>query len=194
MDSDTEDSVFKRPTLRCQRLIVNDDSSTSAEESLSGPGKVIGMDGAIRNDKVASNNNEGRPIIDDDIFSDDSGSLEAMLDNLSLNNCNRTTKESKVDEIRIDGEINLNTDEDSLADDDDELISDEDPSSAWTFSKQYQEYYLSKRKVEGVPWPRLCLPSYVFKSLYPHQKTGVQWMAKRHAERIGGILGDDMGM
>jgi len=42
--------------------------------------------------------------------------------------------------------------------------------------------------------PPFSIPSVLYEKLYDFQKDGVAWMAGLHLPKIGGILGDDMGM
>ena len=73
---------------------------------------------------------------------------------------------------------------------------DEFDDCAWVTDVESDEVFLSAEKYEipNVSWPKLRIPSKLFERLYCHQKVGVQWMASLHNSRIGGILGDDMGM
>ena len=60
------------------------------------------------------------------------------------------------------------------------------------------EYFLSGRShIAGdVRWPKVIIPSKLYKKLYPHQRIGVQWMCSLfHSKTFcGGVLGDDMGL
>jgi hypothetical protein len=67
--------------------------------------------------------------------------------------------------------------------------------SAFAWDRSTNEVYLSPEKTtNGTEWPDLRVPVGLFKRLYDYQKDGVQWMATLHLNRIGGCLGDDMGM
>ena len=186
-DSDSDDSIIFRPAAARRCFAIADDSSSSGEESDSQSVEIVGMKQVVT---TAGARAAGQRM--DSLFSDDSGSLEAMLENLALK------ADDKKEEI-MSGE----SDESFASDSSDEQGDDDDASdiatdiavdSAWSFNKHDQEYFLSKRKEPSISWPNLRLPAHLFKSLYNHQKVGVQWMAKLHAEHIGGILGDDMGM
>ena len=74
-----------------------------------------------------------------------------------------------------------------------EIITTND---AWCHDQDSDEYYLSSKNhhIPGVTWPALRLPAELFNRLFPHQKIGVQWIASLHSKKIGGLLGDDMGL
>lgn len=61
---------------------------------------------------------------------------------------------------------------------------------AWSFNKKRREYTIGGND----KLPAFSIPSDLYESLYDFQKDGVAWMAGLHMPRIGGILGDDMGM
>ena len=86
--------------------------------------------------------------------------------------------------------MNLNDEEESK---NKEADKDEDrPESAWTFDSERDEYFL-KGGGEN-QWPSVRLTCELFDKLYDHQKVGVQWIASLHKGKLGGILGDDMGL
>ncbi|GKY93801.1 hypothetical protein MPSEU_000347300 [Mayamaea pseudoterrestris] len=201
MDSDTDESIIcVRRVANNRRLVIEDDSS-SGDESKAGSVKIVGLNRVVQDNAKARTTQTVQPRNnDDDLFSESSGSLEAMLNNLSL-------MRSKMDETLINLVDDAETSDRSMCSDDesfdDHTIEEDeesedaslfDPDSAWAFNKQDQEYFLSKQKAPHVSWPSLRVPAPLFKTLFPHQKVGVQWMAERHADNIGGILGDDMGM
>jgi SNF2 family DNA or RNA helicase len=80
------------------------------------------------------------------------------------------------------------------------------PESAWWYDQDKRHFYLEESEEEPLDsaannhhhqqqrWPRLSVPMPLFRTLYTHQKSGVEWMAGLHVAGIGGILGDDMGM
>jgi SNF2 family DNA or RNA helicase len=80
------------------------------------------------------------------------------------------------------------------------------PESAWWYDQDKRHFYLEESDEESFTsaannqpqqqqrWPRLSVPMPLFRTLYTHQKSGVEWMAGLHVAGIGGILGDDMGM
>jgi SNF2 family DNA or RNA helicase len=39
-----------------------------------------------------------------------------------------------------------------------------------------------------------AVPGFLYRQLFPFQKTAVQWLSELHAQRTGGILGDEMGL
>lgn len=53
-------------------------------------------------------------------------------------------------------------------------------------------------KAKGVEFPHLeakvSVPPKVFHELYPHQRSGVQWILRKYDTKVGGILADDIGM
>ena len=61
---------------------------------------------------------------------------------------------------------------------------------SWSFNKKRQEYTIGGNdKI-----PAFSIPSNLYDKLYEFQKDGVAWMASLYLPKIGGILGDDMGM
>ena len=60
----------------------------------------------------------------------------------------------------------------------------------WAFNKVRSEYSFGG---DGV-MPPFSMPASLFEALYPFQRDGVMWMAGLHTGKIGGCLGDDMGM
>ena len=70
-----------------------------------------------------------------------------------------------------------------------------DEDSAFSLDRSANEVYLASDKAKNhIQWPAFRVPVQLWKRLYDYQKTGVSWMAGLHANRVGGILGDDMGM
>lgn len=70
-----------------------------------------------------------------------------------------------------------------------------DVDSAFSLDRSANEVYLSSDKAKNdIQWPAFRVPIPLWVRLYDYQKTGVSWMAGLHANRVGGILGDDMGM
>jgi hypothetical protein len=70
-----------------------------------------------------------------------------------------------------------------------------DEDSDFSLDRSANEVYLSSDKAKNDnQWPAFRVPVELWKRLYDYQKTGVSWMAGLHANRVGGILGDDMGM
>lgn len=62
----------------------------------------------------------------------------------------------------------------------------------WRFSISKKEYAVSE--ISDSSMPTFRIPGTLFDRLYNHQKEGVAWMVGLHAEGVGGLLGDDMGM
>ncbi len=61
---------------------------------------------------------------------------------------------------------------------------------SWSFNKTQKVYTLGGND----KLPAFSIPSDLYDQLYDFQKEGVGWMASLHKNKIGGILGDDMGM
>lgn len=73
-------------------------------------------------------------------------------------------------------------------------IDEASTGSAWCLDKDKKDYFLDETKNDDAIWPRIRVPNDLYERLYSHQKVGVQWIASMHTKKIGGILGDDMGM
>jgi SNF2 family DNA or RNA helicase len=70
-----------------------------------------------------------------------------------------------------------------------------DVDSSFSLDRSANEVYLSSNKAKNdIQWPAFRVPVPLWVRLYDYQKTGVSWMAGLHTNRVGGILGDDMGM
>lgn len=83
----------------------------------------------------------------------------------------------------------------SSSDDDFSLVSTNSNKKnskkfSWSFNKRQQEYTIGGDD----NLPAFSIPSNLFDKLYDFQKDGVAWMAGLYFPKIGGILGDDMGM
>ena len=61
---------------------------------------------------------------------------------------------------------------------------------SWSFNQKRREYTIGGND----KLPAFSIPSDLYDQLYDFQKDGVAWMAGLHLPKIGGILGDDMGM
>jgi SNF2 family DNA or RNA helicase len=70
--------------------------------------------------------------------------------------------------------------------------SDKEGSNAWSFDGLRDEYFVAS--TPKAKMPKLRIPSTLYNKLFDHQKDGVSWMAGLHSQRVGGLLGDDMGM
>jgi hypothetical protein len=64
--------------------------------------------------------------------------------------------------------------------------------SAWSLDSTTDEYFVTSNG--PITMPNFRIPATLFKKLFDHQKTGVEWMVGLHNQHIGGLLGDDMGM
>ena len=60
-------------------------------------------------------------------------------------------------------------------------------NTPWSYDTQRNLFYLQR-------WPDLTLPAGFFNLLYGYQREGVEWMANRFIQRMGGILADEMGL
>lgn len=63
--------------------------------------------------------------------------------------------------------------------------------TAWTRSG---DMYVLTSTPKTNNMPNLRIPSSLYDQLFDHQRSGVAWMAGLHTQKIGGLLGDDMGM
>jgi hypothetical protein len=70
--------------------------------------------------------------------------------------------------------------------------NNETEADPWTFDESTDEYFLAS--TQKTKMPKFRIPSKLYKRLFDHQKSGVSWVAGLHKQRIGGLLGDDMGM
>ncbi len=80
-----------------------------------------------------------------------------------------------------------------------ELTSKELTSSTnWVKTKTDKGYYYtlprSSSSSDSIQFPKIQIPSELYKKLYEHQRIGVEWIASLHIKGTGGILGDDMGL
>jgi SNF2 family DNA or RNA helicase len=191
MDSDSDDSIIVQPTAARRHVVIDDDSASIDEDTSSITAKHV---------EILDMNLVSRPLMaaaqrnNDDLFSEDSGSLDEMLNMLSLKKDTQELVDSRHNMATTESQEDDATDEEEEDDDDDgNAHASSNPDSAWSFSKQDQEYFLSKQKT-NVAWPNLRLPKLLFESLFEHQKVGVQWMAQLHVSGIGGVLADSMGL
>jgi len=83
-----------------------------------------------------------------------------------------------------------------------EESSDHDPDPVWILKSKVDGYTLNDSSASyatfgSTKWPPISLPKALYRTLYPHQKIGVRWLASLHNRREtdhvgGGVLGDDM--
>lgn len=64
----------------------------------------------------------------------------------------------------------------------------------WWFIESRDEYFFRSSGVNQTKWPAFRLPGSLYRKLFDHQKSGVSWMGGLYHGKIGGVLGDDMGM
>ena len=89
-----------------------------------------------------------------------------------------------------DDSISLSSSDDDFSVMGNEKSPKEKKRFAWSFNKKRREYTIGGDD----KLPAFSIPSDLYESLYEFQKDGVAWMAGLHIPKIGGILGDDMGM
>lgn len=99
-------------------------------------------------------------------------------------------KKNTFDISISDDSISLSSSDDDFSIESNEKTSKEKRRFAWSFNKKRKEYTIGGSE----KLPAFSVPSDLYDSLYEFQKDGVAWMAGLHVPRIGGILGDDMGM
>lgn len=99
-------------------------------------------------------------------------------------------KKNNFDISISDDSISLSSSDDDFSIESNEKSSKEKRRFAWSFNKKRKEYTIGGNE----KLPAFSVPSDLYDSLYEFQKDGVAWMAGLHVPRIGGILGDDMGM
>jgi SNF2 family DNA or RNA helicase len=77
----------------------------------------------------------------------------------------------------------------------DKVVTNQTGDDTWAYNESIKEYTLPRPRMESAEqWPIVRIPKSLYDKLFDFQRTGVCWMALLHAKRIGGILGDDMGM
>ena len=83
------------------------------------------------------------------------------------------------------------------------IIPDIQEVQGWTFDIEKDEYLLSPESIkETFPmktqakrtFSSISIPNKLFCRLYEHQRVGIQWLSSLYWSKVGGILGDDMGM
>ena len=115
-------------------------------------------------------------------------------------NCTNTSAGGRSLHAKVkkrDFDISISDDSISLSSSDDDfsvIQNEKSPKEkkrfAWSFNKKRREYTIGGNE----KLPAFSIPSDLYESLYDFQKDGVAWMAGLHMPKIGGILGDDMGM
>ena len=100
--------------------------------------------------------------------------------------------DSDESELRKDDLIGSGDDEHSMSDKScKDHVDESQRDSPWKCDARTKEVYLFS---DGKQWPKLRIPESLFDRLFDYQKDAVEWMASLHCQRIGGVLGDDMGM
>lgn len=64
--------------------------------------------------------------------------------------------------------------------------------TAWTMDRLQSEYFLESTHEKKMP--NFRIPLELYEKMFDHQRSGVSWIAGLHSQKIGGVLGDDMGM
>jgi hypothetical protein len=108
--------------------------------------------------------------------------------------------ESFVDDQNVDSDLDsIISDESSIARKN-ELEKTQDYSildhniGNWTLDSSKHEYCLqSNNSTSSAGLPKVQIPLAIFKNLFDYQIDGVEFLAKLHGQRVGGILADDMG-
>jgi hypothetical protein len=187
---------------RCRQRNVIIDSSSSEEEEV----VAVVMDNSNPTSRVGT---LGLGWNDD--ASDSSSSLEGYLRALRV--VDEPPEPENIEMAEEQGDMTSDLDDLSSGGSEDVEVMDEqvvvevpptrdeeeqagiDVDSAFSLDRSANEVYLSSDKAKNnVQWPAFRVPVPLWKRLYDYQKTGVSWMAGLHANRVGGILGDDMGM
>ncbi|KAL3915641.1 MAG: hypothetical protein SGILL_005551 [Bacillariaceae sp.] len=86
--------------------------------------------------------------------------------------------------------IELYPEKDSDSSDMDSKPSAKSKKNTWSFNKIRREYTIGG---DG-KMPPFSVPEDLYEQLYEFQKDGVKWLVGLHNGKIGGCLGDDMGM
>ena len=105
------------------------------------------------------------------------------------------TKPRRMEDASTPSESSVIGIEDSDSDTEthDESKAKSSTDSPWTYDDTVDEYCLLSREGK-VKMPDFRIPASLYNRLFDHQKDGVAWMAGLHSSRVGGLLGDDMGM
>jgi SNF2 family DNA or RNA helicase len=159
-----------RPTNRVGTLGWNDDASDSSSS----------LEGYLRALRVVDEPPEPENIE----MAEEQGDVTSDLDDSSSGESEDLEDVEVVDE-QVVVELPPTRDEEEQA--------GIDVDSAFSLDRSANEVYLDKAK-NDVQYPAFRVPVQLWKRLYDYQKTGVSWMAGLHTNRVGGILGDDMGM
>lgn len=110
----------------------------------------------------------------------------------------RPQLKSSDSELSLSGSLSSSLSGFSSSDDDSYVVSSDvmkksskkKKDYSWSFNKTQRVYTLGGND----KLPAFSIPSDLYSQLYDFQKEGVAWMAGLHVPKIGGILGDDMGM
>jgi SNF2 family DNA or RNA helicase len=197
-------SRFTMSGRRRQRNVIIDSSSSEEEEE-----KEL----AVVMNNTAPTNRVGTLGWNDDA-SDSSSSLEGYLRALRV--VDEPPEPENIEMTGEQGDMTSDLDDSSSGESEDleavEVMDEQvvvelpptrdeeeqagiDVDSAFSLDRSANEVYLSSDKAKNKnQWPAFRVPVTLWKRLYDYQKTGVSWMAGLHDNRVGGILGDDMGM
>jgi SNF2 family DNA or RNA helicase len=86
--------------------------------------------------------------------------------------------------------LSSSDDEFSISSTESDNVTSKKKTFSWSFNKNRREYTIGGNS----KLPAFSIPSDLYDQLYDFQKDGVAWMAGLHLPKVGGILGDDMGM
>lgn len=165
-------AVNNRPTNRVGTLGWNDDASDSSSS----------LEGYLRALRIVDEPPEPKNIES----TEEEVDVTSDLDDLSSGEFEDLEDVEVVDE-QVVVELPPTRDEEEQA--------GIEVDSAFSLDRSANEVFLSSDKAKNDnQWPAFRVPVQLWKRLYDYQKTGVSWMAGLHTNRVGGILGDDMGM
>ena len=170
------------PTMsgrRQHRRIIIDDSSS--DESNEGSNQLFVAANNARRRRTIICNMEG--------LSDSSSSFEKYLESLRIGSFD----EQEDDDPGFLADAETPSQVHYVKTEKEEESSD--CTHPWVFDRAADEFYFDDSTSDDtIQWPALRLPGHLFRKLYGFQKDGVCWMGGLHHKRIGGLLGDDMGM
>ena len=210
-DSDSADDVNEL-SMSMQHVQLDDEDASKEEESVLENGQDREQIAATRRKPPRGRN---LPRLEDFQWSSSDEETEGSFSTSYLSNIEKTsgakTSSKKMISIRKKSKL---TKADILCDSDVSVSdsslwsssSSEGDSSAvvstksitrnskkqlsWSFNKNRFEYTICGSD----KLPAFSIPSDLYDQLYDFQKDGVAWMAGLHLSKVGGILGDDMGM
>ena len=137
---------------------------------------------------VAPNASRRAFVCDMEGLSDSSSSFDKCLESLRIQSFD--DQENDNTGFLADAETSLHCAKADTAEDE-----SSDCTHPWLFDKASDEFcFDDSPTTHPIQWPAFRLPGRLYRKLYGFQKDGVRWMGGLHHNRIGGLLGDDMGM